>query len=144
MICTYNYSEWANVIWVYYSWAMDIINNIVCSFLASGIREWSKEWINPADMPLLVEGNVLSGMFSRADNPLDESNADRTIKWEVLILSEERSVVIGKFFRSTLGKRNLGELVAWGGTSISECRVPPPYLSLIYQSTSSALSSRSQ
>ena len=29
--------------------------------------------------------------------------------------------------------------MAWGGTSISECRVPPPYLSLFYQSTSSAL-----
>ena len=34
---------------------------------------------------------------------------------------------------------NLGELVASGGTSISECRVPPPYLSLIYQSACSAL-----
>ena len=29
--------------------------------------------------------------------------------------------------------------MAWGGTSISECRVPPPYLSLFYQSTSSVL-----
>ena len=29
--------------------------------------------------------------------------------------------------------------MAWGGTSISERRVPPPYLSLLYQSTSLAL-----
>ena len=29
--------------------------------------------------------------------------------------------------------------MAWSGTSISECRVPPPYLSLLCQSTSSAL-----
>ena len=29
--------------------------------------------------------------------------------------------------------------MAWGGTSISECRVPPRYLSLLYQSTPSAL-----
>ena len=33
----------------------------------------SEEWINPADVPL-VESNVLSGMFSRADSPLDESS----------------------------------------------------------------------
>ena len=55
-----------------YSWAL-YINNIVCSFVASGIREKSKEWMNPADIPL-VESNVLLGMFSRADSPLDESN----------------------------------------------------------------------
>ena len=29
--------------------------------------------------------------------------------------------------------------MAWGGTSISGCRVPLPYLSLLYQSTSSDL-----
>ena len=29
--------------------------------------------------------------------------------------------------------------MTWGGTSISECRVPTPYLSLPYHSTSSAL-----
>ena len=56
-----------------------------------------------------------------------------------MILAEERSVAIGKLFRSTLDKMELRELVAWGGTSISECRVPPPYLSPLYQSTSSAL-----
>ena len=65
--------------------------------------------------------------------------ADRTIKREAPIIAEERSVAIVKFCWSTSDKRNLGELVAWGGTIISECRVPPPYLSLLYQSTSSAL-----
>ena len=66
-------------------------------------------------------------------------NGDRTIKREVIRLAEDRSVVIREFFRSTSDRKHLGELVAWGGTSISGCRVPPPYLSLLYQSTSSAL-----
>ena len=37
------------------------------------MREYPKEWINSAAIPL-VESNVLSGMFFRADNPLDEIN----------------------------------------------------------------------
>ena len=66
-------------------------------------------------------------------------NGEITIKWKVLILAEERSVATGEFCRSTSDERNLGEYLAWGGTSISGCRVPPPYLSLLYQSTSAAL-----
>ena len=81
-------------------------------------------------------------MSSRADNPQARIiflNVDRTIEWEVLIFAEERSIAIGKLFRTTLDKMNLWELMAWGGTSISEWRVPSPYQSLLYQSTSSAL-----
>ncbi|MEP5046705.1 MAG: hypothetical protein ABJ006_00015, partial [Balneola sp.] len=43
------------------------------------------------------------------------------------------------FCRSTSYTRNIGELVAWGGTSISGRRVPPTSLSFLYQSTCSAL-----
>ena len=47
--------------------------NMVGSFVVSGQREEPKEWIIPADIPL-VENNVLFGMFFKADSPLDERN----------------------------------------------------------------------
>lgn len=40
-------------------------------FVISGLREQSKEWMMPADIPL-VESSVLL-MFFEADSPLDES-----------------------------------------------------------------------
>ena len=61
------------MILVKYSWAIDI-DIIVGGLAVSGVRESSKEWINPAINPL-VERIVLSGMFSWVDSPLDESHA---------------------------------------------------------------------
>ena len=50
------------------------IENIVCSFVVSGTRNYYIEWINPADIPL-VESNVILVVFPRVDNLLDERNA---------------------------------------------------------------------
>ena len=82
---------------------------------------------------------IISSLSPKRDWGPKRDNGDRAIKREVIILAEERSVAMGKFFMTTSDKRNLGELVAWGGTSISGCRAPAPYLSLLYQSTSSVL-----
>ena len=46
---------------------------------------------------------------------------------------------MGKFCTGASEKRKLGEFVAGVGTRVSGCRVLPPYLSLLYQSTSLAL-----
>ena len=102
-----------------YSWAI-VADNIGCLLMVSGLRECSREWINPADIPL-VGRNVLLGMFSMADNPLD-----------YLRMTDQRnhltmhSFRVGGWLRKSLAGTAVDEITkdtGWKTESVAKCNI---------------------